>query len=113
MAIDAWRAVLEIAPQSAILSMAALFLLAEIATMTMTALSVATPKRRWLIKWVPVMHLYFPLAAVASWKGFAELFTRPFYWDKTAHGRVPTPRPAGRLWRLLRRPDASAPRTPG
>ncbi|NNE87786.1 MAG: hypothetical protein HKN27_06885 [Silicimonas sp.] len=108
-----YHPVIEIAPQGVILTMAALFLLAEIATMAMTAFSVATPKRRWLIKWVPVMHLYFPLAAVASWKGFAELFTRPFYWDKTAHGHAPTRRRAGQIWQRLLRPGASEPQTPG
>ena len=34
------------------------------------ALSVATPRHRWLIKWVPVMHLYFPLASIASWSAY-------------------------------------------
>jgi cellulose synthase/poly-beta-1,6-N-acetylglucosamine synthase-like glycosyltransferase len=108
-----YHPLVEIAPTWAILTMAGLFLLAEIATMAIAAFSVATPKRRWLIKWVPVMHLYFPLAAVASWKGFAELFARPFYWDKTAHGRAPTPGWAGRFWTRLRRLGAAALRTPG
>ena len=42
--------------------------------------------RRWLLAWVPTLHFYFPLGALAAYKGFAELFARPFYWDKTAHG---------------------------
>lgn len=81
-----YHPVIEIAAPNVILSMAALFLLAEIATIAIAAFAVAGPKHRWLIKWVLLMHLYFPLAAIASWKGFAELFTRPFYWDKTSHG---------------------------
>ena len=103
-----YHPVIDIAPKSAVILMAALFLAAEIATMAMTALSVATPKHRWLIKWVPVMHLYFPLAAVASWKGFAELFTCPFFWDKTSHGRATIPRRAYRFWRPRQHLDASA-----
>ena len=113
-----YHPVTEIAPHGVILFMAALFLLAEIATMSMAAFAVAGPKRRWLIKWVPVMHLYFPLAAVASWKGFGELFTHPFYWDKTPHGRARSPEKsirqrAGRFWQSLRHPDAGAPQKPG
>ena len=78
-------------PWAAIVLLGTLFFASEVATVAIAALAVATPKHRWLIKWVPVMHFYFPLAAVASWKGFFELVTRPFYWDKTKHGRFPAP----------------------
>lgn len=40
------------------------------------------------MKWVPTLHAYFPLATLAAWKALYELVTRPFYWDKTAHGVV-------------------------
>jgi cellulose synthase/poly-beta-1,6-N-acetylglucosamine synthase-like glycosyltransferase len=102
-----------IAPWPVIVALGGMFLLSEVATLGIAALSVATPKSRWLIKWVPVMHLYFPLAAVASWKGYAELITKPFFWDKTAHGADATPRPADRAAPLPRHPGAIAPRTPG
>ena len=75
-------------PWEVIVLLAVLFFAAEIATMLVAALAVATPKHSWLIKWVPVMHFYFPLAAIASWKGFAEMISRPFFWDKTRHGHV-------------------------
>lgn len=94
-----------IAPREVMLSLAGLFLLSEIATIAVAALSVATPRHGWLIKWVPLMHLYFPLAAVASWKGFAELIFRPFYWDKTDHGKGRVTRRWGyRVLRRLRHP---------
>jgi hypothetical protein len=38
------------------------------------------------MKWVPTLHLYYPLGAIASYKGICELARKPFYWDKTAHG---------------------------
>ncbi len=75
-----------IAPWHAIVALGALYLLAEVATLAVAALSVATPRQRKLIWWVPVMHLYFPLSAIACWKGAVELVSKPFYWDKTAHG---------------------------
>ena len=80
-------------PWEAVIGLGVIFLLSEITTLSIAALSVATPRHRWLIKWVPLMHLYFPLAAIASWKGYAELIWKPFFWDKTAHGWAPTPRP--------------------
>jgi glycosyltransferase involved in cell wall biosynthesis len=62
------------------------FLATEIINVGAGALAVSSPKHRWLIPWVPTLHLYHPLGAVASWKALAELVVRPFYWDKTAHG---------------------------
>ncbi len=92
-------------PHSVILATGTLFFLSEITTLLIAAFAVATPKHSWLIKWVLMMHLYFPLAALASWKGFAELVTRPFFWDKTAHGRQPlTRRWVRRFWLPRRRP---------
>ena len=92
-------------PPGVVLGIATLFFFSEITTLFIAAMSVATPKRGWLIKWVPLMHLYFPLAAIASWKGFAELMTRPFYWDKTAHGRLPLTRKwVRRFWPPRQRP---------
>lgn len=69
-----------------IVALGALFFVSEAVTLLTAAAAVARPRHRWLIKWVPLMHLYFPLAAVASWKGFAEMLFRPYFWDKTVHG---------------------------
>lgn len=63
------------------------FIAVEISTIALGMMAVATPERRWLIKWVPTLHLYFLFAAVAAWKALFEVFARPFYWDKTTHGR--------------------------
>jgi len=61
-------------------------LLTEIVNIAAGALAVATPRHRWLIPWVPTMHFYHPLGAIASWKALVEMVVRPFYWDKTDHG---------------------------
>jgi len=92
----------EIAPWSAVVGFGVAFLLCEAATITALALSVATPRHRGLIWWVPLMHLYFPLSAIACWKAIWELVTRPFFWDKTAHGG-PTSQPK-RRWHQRRHP---------
>ena len=39
-----------------------------------------------LIRWAPLGMVYFPLATAAMYKAIWEIFFRPFYWDKTAHG---------------------------
>ena len=58
----------------------------ELLNVAAQALAVTAPRHRWLIKWVPLMQLYYPLGAVGSWKAVLELVARPFFWDKTAHG---------------------------
>jgi hypothetical protein len=30
--------------------------------------------------------LYWALMSIAAYKGFFQLFYRPFYWEKTVHG---------------------------
>jgi cellulose synthase/poly-beta-1,6-N-acetylglucosamine synthase-like glycosyltransferase len=54
------------------------------------ALTACTARRSLdLLTWVPTLHLYFPMAALAAYKALAELIFAPFYWDKTQHGLAP------------------------
>lgn len=70
-----------------------LFIFSELTNMFVLALGVTKAKKMWLIKWIPTMQFYFPMAAVAAYKGFYELTCKPFYWDKTAHGILPPTKP--------------------
>lgn len=79
-----------------------IFLVSEVINIAVSAIAVTRAGKPRLIKWTLTLHLYFPLAAVASYKGLWELTRRPFYWDKTAHGifaptvsrpAAPLPRP--------------------
>ena len=85
-------------PVGMLLGLSVLFLGSEAVTIAVGMIAVSGPKHRKLRVWVPTLHFYFPLASIAAIKGFWEILTRPFYWDKTAHGvfdlagRVP---PAG------------------
>ncbi len=67
-------------------SMAGGLLLVEAINIAAGVLAVRQTRHRGLIPWIPTLHLYFPLAALASYKGLWELTRKPFYWDKTAHG---------------------------
>ena len=62
------------------------FILSEATNMFTHALGVTKARKMWLIKWIPTLHFYFPMAAAAAYKGLYELTWKPFYWDKTAHG---------------------------
>ncbi len=79
-------------PHWCFLALGLLFAVSEIINIGTAAMAVRDAGKRWLMIWAPTLHLYFPLACIASYKGLGELFTRPFYWDKTAHGIfAPTP----------------------
>ena len=32
------------------------------------------------------MPVYWVLISLGAWKGFLQIFTKPFYWEKTLHG---------------------------
>ncbi|MCU0828968.1 MAG: glycosyltransferase [Tabrizicola sp.] len=64
----------------------AIFILSEVANLTVGILGLRRTQHRLSLWWVPTMKLYFPLATVAAYKALVELVTRPFYWDKTSHG---------------------------
>jgi cellulose synthase/poly-beta-1,6-N-acetylglucosamine synthase-like glycosyltransferase len=48
-----------------------------------------------LAKYALLSPLYWGLMSIAAWKGFLQLFYRPFYWEKTVHGLDHGPDSAG------------------
>lgn len=64
----------------------ALFLLAEVLQFTMTWAALRRTPNRMNPLWALMLHLYFPLGSLASYKAAWELVSKPFYWDKTSHG---------------------------
>ena len=45
-----------------------------------------------LFAYALLMPFYWVLISVAAWKGFLQLFTNPWYWEKTTHGLTHEPR---------------------
>ncbi len=43
-------------------------------------------KRTSFVPLALTMPVYWMLISVAAWRGLLQLITRPFYWEKTAHG---------------------------
>ncbi len=78
-----------VAPWGVLVLLGALFLLSEV--ITIGCIAAATTGRSWLIKWVPTLHFYFPLGALAAYRGLLDMVVRPYYWDKTAHGIYDAP----------------------
>lgn len=60
-----------------------------VAGLAVHGLSVGLARRQWsLMRFVALISapLYWPLQSFAAAKAIWELFTRPYYWDKTEHG---------------------------
>jgi len=69
-------------------AMICLFVLAEGVNLATGLLGLRRARQTVHALWVPAMHFYHPFAALAAYKALWELVTRPFYWDKTPHGRT-------------------------
>ncbi len=46
-----------------------------------------------LAPWALLIPFYWVLISIGAWKGFLQLLTRPFYWEKTEHGLTATEPP--------------------
>ncbi|SDY45977.1 glycosyltransferase family 2 protein [Citreimonas salinaria] len=68
-------------------TLVATFLAAEAVTILIGAAALLRSPHRGLIPWVPTLFAYHPLGTLAIYRGLWEMLTRPFYWDKTQHGR--------------------------
>lgn len=64
------------------------FVLSEVINLAVGFRATATARHRPLRLWVPTLYFYYPLATFAAYKAAWEFLTRPFYWDKTAHGMI-------------------------
>ncbi len=72
-------------------SMAAIigvFVCSEAVSLGIAVRAAARTGRWWLVPWAITLPVYFTLATAAMYKAFAEMLHRPFYWDKTQHGKL-------------------------
>ena len=63
-----------------------IFIVMWFASTTIYIIAVSGKEHRHLIPWTLLMSAYMALGTLAIYKGAWELITRPFYWEKTAHG---------------------------
>ncbi|KJZ21034.1 glycosyl transferase [Loktanella sp. S4079] len=73
-------------PNWAFWGLAILFVTSEIVGWLTAFVALRKARKSWLFKWAFTLTCYFPLGAMAAYKGIYELIVKPFYWDKTAHG---------------------------
>ncbi|MGH1466904.1 MAG: glycosyltransferase family 2 protein [Cognatishimia sp.] len=80
---------LEAMPYAARTGAAALFITVALLDMALAIISMRGQNRRGLMGWAITLPVYFSLATLGLYKGLYELVVKPFYWDKTAHGKTP------------------------
>lgn len=80
----------------------ALFLLAELVSLLTGFIAVGRTQHERLMQWEPMMFFYFPLGVFAVYKAWSELVFKPFYWDKTEHGRSEPDVPGGDIHATIR-----------
>ncbi|MEM9436489.1 MAG: glycosyltransferase family 2 protein [Pseudomonadota bacterium] len=73
-------------PASAFGAMVTFFVGAEVLNLAVTVFGVSRTQHRRLWPWAVTLIAYFPLGALAAYKGALEIAGRPFFWDKTSHG---------------------------
>lgn len=72
----------------AIIACTAICVFSAAVNLSVQALGVIKAGKRWLIPWSLTMMFYFPLGTLAVYKGLIELVWKPFFWDKTQHGKL-------------------------
>lgn len=77
---------IDVLPAGSGVALMGFFLACEALTLMVFATAALRLENRPGMAWVLTLPFYFPLATVAAYRGVAELFFRPFYWDKTQHG---------------------------
>ncbi|MCX7559324.1 glycosyltransferase [Sulfitobacter sp. F26204] len=67
-------------------SMVSVFILSYTLNLGMSLMAVSGKEHRHLMWWVFTTPFYYPLGALAAFKGLQEFVASPFFWDKTEHG---------------------------
>ena len=69
-----------------LLAVGALCLACKAVSIAVGVIGARRAGRPGLVRWIPALEVYFPLATLAAWKALLETVTRPYFWDKTTHG---------------------------
>ncbi|WP_149142347.1 glycosyltransferase [Gemmobacter caeruleus] len=78
--------VAETLPPGLYAGLTGLFLFTEGLLIAITIAAMRLTPNRLSPLWSVMLHFYFPLGALASYKAAWELVRKPFWWDKTSHG---------------------------
>jgi len=58
----------------------------QVVMLGVAVLAASPADKRHLLPWIITAPIYWQIGAFAALKAVAEMFYKPFYWDKTSHG---------------------------
>tara|TARA_B100000780_G_scaffold128674_1_gene90220 strand:+ start:1823 stop:2002 length:180 start_codon:yes stop_codon:yes gene_type:complete len=53
---------------------------------TLSLFAISRTHHRGLLRYKPMMWLYFHIATIAKFKALYESISKPLFWDETSHG---------------------------
>lgn len=84
--LGVYHPVTECLPGAWLMVLGGIFLFSELVNFGLTLRALQRTSRLHLSAYIITLTLYFALATLAMYKALAEMFHKPFYWDKTKHG---------------------------
>ncbi len=91
LALGLGHPVAAVVPWSGLVAIAVIFVAGEMLSIATGVVGLGKTGHRISRFWVPTLHLYAPLGALAAYKALWEMMHKPFYWDKTSHGHFDPP----------------------
>ncbi len=82
-----WHPVISVLPPTAFRAMVGLFLLCEALNLAIGVIGLRRRQQFLNPVWLLTLSFYHPLASLAAGKALWEVIRKPFFWDKTRHGR--------------------------
>ncbi len=73
-------------PSALVTGMTLVFVASQAIDLAIAGIALRRSRHPFPPTWVPLLMVYHMMAVPAAWKALWEVVTRPFYWDKTAHG---------------------------
>jgi cellulose synthase/poly-beta-1,6-N-acetylglucosamine synthase-like glycosyltransferase len=86
LALGLGHPVASLIPWGGVVAISVTFLAGEALSLTVSLVGLRKSGHKISKFWVPTLHVYNPLGALASYKALWEMMHKPFYWDKTSHG---------------------------
>ncbi len=85
-AVTHWSAVEQVFPPSVYYVSSLMLFLGNFAFVYLNVAGALQRGEFGLVRTALLSPLYWGLMSYAAWRGFFQLFTNPFYWEKTEHG---------------------------
>ena len=103
MPFGLWHPLQAALPSPVLTGVGVFFCLSEAVMAAMTARALQQTGRLAMAGWILTLPVYFLLGSLAVYKALYEMLHKPFYWDKTQHGKFGGSKSGAAVLRVVRR----------